>query len=202
MSLVSLLLGLPSKVKKLRGNNAPAVPLTLPANTMDELQLVASSYGNLTQFVREWRPPGFSHYVEHRSLNNASVVSIPVADISGKGTFDAVWLLMRREDSTGAKLVEYEVEVIVDGVNISPGFLMSVSMSDGRLGAWSHSVVGGASITPNFSLQANSGAYEPQWAKATSPIPFKQSLVVNIIHKTSDTLYAYTRCWVNAWLTE
>jgi hypothetical protein len=178
------------------------VPLVLPANTIDELQLSADVYGNLLQFVREWRPPGFSHYVEHRSPNNASVVSIPVADISGKGTFDAVWLLMRREDSTGAKLVEYEVEVIVDGVNISPGFLMSVSMLNLRIGAWSHSVVGGVSITPNFSLQSNSGAYEPQWAKATSPIPFKQSLVVNIIHKTSDTLYAYTRCWVNAWLTE
>lgn len=199
MSIASLLLGLPGAVKRLRGHNAPKMPLHLPCPSISHTE----SPTNQPQFdatSSRWRPAPVSHEIEHSSLNNSSVVSVEAVNLSGPGAFDGVWLMTRRTSNTsGYATFEYDIEVLVDGVDVAPAaFAHQGVIQNGAWGVLASAAAGAVSITPNNSTTA----YRAQWERASAPIPFKSSLVVNLIHRSSNVLTLKTKCWVNAWQTE
>lgn len=206
MSLAALLLGLPAKVFKLRGNNAPVTPI-VPPEFVFNYQYTGHSTStapNFTsQFAPRWHPDLYSHgIIDQNGLNNASIVSTEVCNLTGKGAIDGAWIKIYVFPSGIQSTPNYGLEIIVDGVNIVP--------SDWRLTTLmvaNACLVGGplgrAGIHKNFSPNSNSGADEAHFTCHASPIPFKESLVVNLVHYASSmTTLMKVSCYVNAWLTE
>jgi hypothetical protein len=202
MSIASLLLGLPGAVKRLRGHNAPKAPLPLNNEVSSVVGDTYASY--LVASHAHWKPTIFTHGVEHRALNNSAQVSTEVANLSGRGAFDAVWLLTRLTTANNkiSYTYSYRVEILVDGVDVAP--LLYAHTDTWQRGGYAgvSAAVGGARIWSNANPASDAGGYEPHWERFSVPIPFRNSLVVNLIHETTNSVDLYTRCWVNAWLTE
>lgn len=204
MSLAALLLGLPAKVFKLRGHNAPATPI-VPPQYYSNYQYTnhSTTLGNFTSYASRWHPDVYSHgLLDQNGLNNSTIVSTEVCSLTGKGAIDGSWIKIYVFSQGIQSTPIYGLEIIVDGVNIVP--------SDWRLtqlmGANSCLVggpIGRAGIHKNFSPSSGFGADEGHFTCCNSPIPFKESLVVNLVHyATAQTTTMKVSCYVNAWLTE
>jgi hypothetical protein len=199
MSLTATLLGVPGLVKKLRGHNAPATPLGLPG----AVELVSGSNSNLPSAYATWKPALRTHQtLDHASLNNSTSLVIPVASLTGKGALDGVWVKTTLAASV-LSTCTYDVQIIVDGVDITPtaySHAMSATQTSTYFYAALSAAVGGASII-KAHLDSNLGLSTcPIFERASVPIPFNSSLVVNLVHVSSTSAAYRTSCWVNAWL--
>lgn len=205
MSLAALLLGLPAKVFKLRGHNAPATPI-VPPQYVEKYQYRAyntTSNASFAAQIEKWHPALYSHgIIEQLGLNNAAVVSTEVCRLTGRGAIDGAWIKITVTTSGLTGTASYGMEIIVDGVNIVPNDwrLNRVLQANSCLMGCT---IGRAGIHVNFSSASNAGADEGHFTCCNSPIPFKESLVVNLVHyQTNQTGSLKVSCYVNAWLTE
>jgi len=196
MSLTAALLGVPGLIKKLQGHNAPATPLALSG----PVDVAWTAESGLSTTYTTWKPSLRTHQVlNHLSLNNSTQLVIPVASLTGKGAFDGVWVMMILFP-TSSTTCTYDVQIIVDGVDIAPtAYVHTMANAAFPAQYWASvsAPVGGASIvkTPTNAL------VPPVFERASVPIPFNSSLVVNLVHVSSTAATFRTSCWVNAWLT-
>lgn len=193
MSLAALLLGLPAKVFKLRGHNAPVVPFTSLRGP------VHSIYQTVNSDLDE--PHTWSHSLAVIGQNNAVQTSTEVCSLSGKGAIDGAWIRTHNANSSNPYTFSYGIEIIVDGQDIIPaGWRHEKSvMSEGTMLV--SSPVGGCGFAVN--LFSNTFRNRAVFERASAPIPFKSSLVINLIHYSSAaTTFLKTNVHVNAWLTE
>ena len=208
MSLAALLLSLPGKVRKLRGNNAPAFPLFLPQTT------VRSDLFNIPTVSRYYQNgscPLATHYLSKSGTNNSVISSHEVANISGTGVVNGIWV-HSGSSSEAALLQDWGLEIIIDGVDRTPAG-WSHRMSHANRSGYNRAAI---AFTPaiggvHYGLEsANSSSsvsiiyvyYRAVGVTASVPVPFNSSLVVNLIHKESNSSSFGAACWVNAWLTE
>jgi hypothetical protein len=203
MSLDVILLGLPAKIRRLRGNNAGVTPLTKAVRTVN-YNVGTTAVAGIVDDFQNWRP---DHYTEALLLtglspNNALETSTEVCNITGPGVLDGVWLLMYTRNAviTGSPYI-YGVEIIVDGVDIvPPGWRLDQSL----VSTPSYYILGDAPLG-DFHVRLAYGTSSvrfPVFAPSSFRIPFKESLVVNLIHYETGSANFRTACWVNAWKTE
>jgi hypothetical protein len=189
MSLAAILLGVPGRLRKLRGLNVGVTPLT-PDGGAGDLTVLE------TYFIRETtRPFIFSHALtEQAGQNNASQSSVEVASLTGPGAINGIWVQTRTKTTGINALFDYGLEVLVDGVDIIPAGWKHTDTANGYyVGATCP--LGGARIMRD--------PYDVFYFPAPFVIPFKSTLVVNLIHnETEATTTLLTSVWVNAWKTE
>jgi hypothetical protein len=206
MSLIAPLLGLPGKIRKLRGHNAPKLPLSAKGSAVQ-------SWGtnNQTQAIQNdvptWGPVEHSHAIEVISQNNALETTTEVCNISGRGAINGVWLLLYTSGTNfnagDAGTYEYGLEILVDGVDIMPpNWRLSEYLSAYRV--FIDSPLGGVRIIQSTIAYADGFTERTlcEFAKSSLVVPFDSSLVVNLIHYESQSALAKAKCWVNAWETE
>jgi hypothetical protein len=199
MSLAATLLGVPGLIKKLRGHNAPAAPLGLTGS----VDVVRTTNSIFATSHATWKPALRTHQVlDHASLNNSTELVVPVASLTGKGAFDGVWVKMTLAPTTSVACT-YEVQIIVDGVDIAPtGYSHALAATVvSNYYASVSAAVGGAAIV-SAPQPPDAALLFPVFERASVPIPFNSSLEVNLVHVSSTSASFRTSCWVNAWLTE
>jgi hypothetical protein len=193
MSLVAVLLGVPGKLRRLRGHNAPVRQTLTP---MGPHYVFLSDGGPAS-----WHPPLWTHAVEAlQAPNNAAVVKTEVCSLTGPGAVDAVWLKTRANGIATNTLVSYGLEVLVDGVDLMPGDWRHEHNPFRERSHLYSAAIGG--VHPTYQYVGASGGYSnPNFVRASVPIPFDQSLVVNVVHYETESTLLFTDCWVNAWNT-
>jgi hypothetical protein len=198
MSLVATLLGVPGMLKKLQVSNAAKTPIVASPAVISEALDDSSA---LSSASNRFRPVVFSHALEDLAgQNNASEVTTEVANMTGPGVVNGVWLMTRSPSSVaGSVLFRYGVQILVDGEDVLPaGWRHEGTMSQRYVGI--SSPLGGAALVANFNATANASAIEPHFACAPFKVEFRTSLVVNLVHyETEGTSQVRTYCWVNAW---
>jgi hypothetical protein len=205
MSLDALLLGLPGKIRKLRGNDAPKTPLHVPESIYEK------GYPNYDRYYVSC--PLYSASLTKLGTNNTVVASHEVLNLSGKGAVNGVWVNSLTDGNTvaGTAIQRWGLEILVDGTDITPpGWVHTVSdvfSVDGGLYCRTSPAIGG--VQSNITAHAAATGYalitiSHVMVPASVPIPFDSSLVVNFIHLESNSTSTYytNTCWVNAWLTE
>jgi hypothetical protein len=199
MSILVPLLGLPSKIRKLRAHHAPTGELTPSAE-------VTAVYSSLATVSGGWKPTVFSDALEEQpGLNNASIVTTEVASYTGAGALDGVWVSTRTTANLSiSSLYSYGLEVIVDGVDLMPAGWRHTGTFSSGIQLWAaRAALGGVVQTSATGNVTGTVLMPPQFGRASAPVPFQSSLVVNLVHyETEQTLAMRTSCWVNAWKTE
>lgn len=211
MSLTSLLLGVPGKLRKLRGQNAPKMPLpTLPAK-------ISIDNGDTWAWdTKVWDCPVYTHSIVQPGLNNAVETRYEVVNLSGKGAVDGIWVstqptsILHIGASNVVEVQTWGIEVLLDGVDVAPSGWKHNCNGTGHIFHGVSPVIGGCeSLLTGYGYDGSETNYTTRriWSdimrRASVPIPFNESLVVTLIHiETNSSTRNKTTCYVNAWLTE
>jgi hypothetical protein len=223
MSLIAPLFGLPGKIRKLRGHNAPkaiAAGSLNPAyysgsdNPPDEDDRIYRYVANDTGTnARLGIPAAKIRKYSNFGLNNSNVVQFPILDMTGPGAVDLIAFVSIVSTIDRAANVAFGISIVLDEQELmAPGWEGSGIHQRGSTAEWeSHynciNLVGQVYLPATLQKGPSStGPADPAEFLAfreSSPLTFKQSLQVTLEHRQSDDANRWAM-WslINAWQTE
>ena len=201
MSLIAPLLGLPGRVRKLRGHNAPKLPavesIAPPVTQCENAHWTPLGQANEQSQISRLRQPHETHFAFLIAQNNAVVLLDEACNITGKGSLHGVWLTYSGYLLSGTTWARFGANIIVDGVElvdqnwefdtrVYPAGDQSNIISEGG-------PLNDAVVIPLIGTLAFQWNYENTERVVTrafvplqKPLVFDGSLVINLVHKESE----------------
>ena len=198
MSLIAPLLGLPGRVRKLRGYNAPKLPtagsispvVTKADNQSWEIAIQNVAHSQITRLVQAHE----THFAFLKAQNNAVELSEPACDITGSGALYGVWMIYSGYLEETNSWIRIGASVVVDGVELvdqawewdsrvfPSGEASGLVSADGTRTAVKIPFLG------TLEHVTGGGVYKKEYVPLLKPLRFDQSLEINLIHKESEVL--------------
>jgi len=201
MSLIAPLLSVPGRVRKLRGNNAPKLPTAesiAPTVTQaGNFKFTAIQQSAISYQISRLPQAYETHSAFMIAANNAVEASDEACNITGKGSIHGVWMLYSGFLLSPTSWGKFGASIVVDGVELvdqtwefdsrtipvgEPTSLVVVS-------TFGHAVLIPLIGTMDFewNYENTERVVSRNFVPSLKPLVFDDSLVINLVHKESET---------------